>query len=274
MIKEELTELRLVKNEPCVSIIVPANSIPPEREQYPVEVDNAIRRASHILLGKYGEEKVMYLLNKLKRVTAAIDYVNESGGLGIFLSKDVSKVMRFPFPVKEKVFVGDEFEIKDLLYTAKNLFVYYFLLISKKRTRLFKGYGDMINEVIDENYPKEFVDDYEDESEYKYEKDHMASSAGNSLKGEVEKTIIEERRFRAFLQNIDYLMFLYLKKDAPFFVAGDKQHLDYYKHITNHTRNIAGFVEGNFERQSIDEIRATIILKTRNITKTLQNSKL
>jgi hypothetical protein len=271
MIKEELTELKLVKDEPCVSIIVPANSILPEREQYPVEVDNAIRRASNILLGKYGEEKVMYLLNKLKRVSAAIDYVHESGGLGIFLSKDVSKVMRFPFPVKEKVFVGDEFETKDLLYTARNLFVYYFLLISKKHTRLFKGYGDIVDEIIDENYPKEFVDDYENESEYKYEKAHMASSAGNSSKGDVEKTIIEERRFRTFLKNIDYLMFLYLKKDTPFFVAGDKQYLSYYEHITNYARNIAGFVEGNFDRQSVDEIRATIILKTPGITKTLQN---
>ncbi len=147
-----------------------------------------------------------------------------------------------------------------LMYNAKNPFDYYFLLINKKNARLFKGYGDTINEVIDENYPKDFVNDYEDESEYKYEKADMASFAGNPLKGAAEKIIIEERRFKVFLQNIDYLMFLYLKNETPFFVAGIKQHLGYYKHITKYDANIKGFIEGNFDLQSIDEIRAAIIL--------------
>jgi hypothetical protein len=252
MTKEELSELRLTKNEPCISIIVPTTKVSPKGEQDTAEIDGAIKRAMDILVGKYGEEKGVYLLNKLRRVSAAIDSVTETEGIGIFLSKDISKVVRFPFPVIEKVFVGDEFETRDLLYSTKSLFNYYFLLINNRVTRLFKGYGDLISEVIDENYPKAYDNDEV------YEKSHTTGPVSYALRSEIEKINIEERRVRTLLQNVDYLLFLYLKKDTPLFVGGLPEFLAYYRHVTNYSRNIVGLVEGNFERCSVDDIKGIL----------------
>ena len=197
----------MIRNEPCVSIIVPVHKeSKKEKEQDSIVVNNAINSAIGTLTGRYGEKKVEYLLSKLKRLSNGIQNVKDALGLGIFLSKDVSKVVSFPFEVQEKVFVGEEFETRDLVYSTKCLFEYYFLMLSKKTTRLYRGFGDLVSEVVDENYPRTFEDEYE------YGKAYLASSESYSLKGEGEKTVIDERRMRANFKNIDYLLFLILKE--------------------------------------------------------------
>jgi hypothetical protein len=190
----------------------------------------------NILIGKYGENKVEYLINKLQRIAGVIDYEHDSNGLGIFLSKNILRVVKFPFEVREKVFVGDEFETRDLVYTTKSLFDYYFLVLSNKTTRLFRGYGEMINEIIDENFPKEPV----------------------ALEDESDKSICGQRGLRTYFMNVDYILFLYLNKNTRLFVSGSNEDLAIFRHITKYSRNIAGFAEVNNDRLDINEINDLI----------------
>jgi hypothetical protein len=157
----------------------------------------------------------------------------------VFLSLTLSKVVKFNFPVEEKVIVATEFETRDLVYSTRTLFNYYFLTLSRKVTRLYKGYGEMLSEIVDENYPSSFTADNE------YEKIHHGP----------DKAIVEEHHTRIFFKNIDYLLFLYVNKETPFFVGGSKDDIGIFSHVTVNSKFITGFIEGSPDRCSEADLR-------------------
>jgi hypothetical protein len=116
---------------------------------------------------------------------------------------------------------------------------FYFLYISQYRARLFKGFRNGLTEVIDENFPKTFSEEFG--------KLQIVMTGEFSLNGEGVKSVTGQRKIRALFQNIDYMLFLYLEKHTPLFIGGMEQDISCYSHITNYSGNVAGYIEGDLD---------------------------
>jgi hypothetical protein len=244
-------ELRNNKTIPCISIIVPTHRTSPERTVDPLEIKKAVENAKKLLGAKYGgngvdTSKVLGLLDEL---TMNIDYLHNSEGIGLFVSPSISQIVKFPFPVKERIIIGDSFEIRDVLYLENSMRSFYVLSITEKDLRLFRGNGEVLQEIHDKNFPVHIVEEYE------YARPNIANSYGFGLKNtEKDKSIVEEERLIAEMKKADKKLGEYLKEDKPLLINGVTKELGYFMKISTHKKNIKGKVLGNYSYADSSEL--------------------
>ena len=59
--------------------------------------------------------------------------------MGFFISEAVQEVYSFPFVTKEKIVIGDSFEIRDLLKKAQDDQPYLLLTLTLQKAQLYQG---------------------------------------------------------------------------------------------------------------------------------------
>src|SRR5689334_12480494 len=105
MTKNDFAELRNVQNEVCISVIVPMHRLSPDRRVDEMELQRAVAKAKYLVEGKYTTEITTLLKQKLDELVSSIDFLHNKDGIGLYVCPSVTKVVKFPFAVKEKVVV-------------------------------------------------------------------------------------------------------------------------------------------------------------------------
>ena len=265
-----LKKLQNNKKTPCVSVIVPTHKKSSERTVDKLEVTKAINKAKELVFSKYGKKGTgENIINELNTLTSNIDYVHNNQGIGFFASEDVSCVVEFPFEVKEKITVGNTFEIRDVLYLEETMINYYVLLINEKKVKLFLGNGENLKEVKDKNFPSNFYEEYE------YERPSRGNSSGNSLKStEKDKSIVKEMRLMANLKKTDGKLSPYTANNTPFVLCGNPKDLGYFLKVYKNHMNIAGKVSGNYVHENTTVLGKMTFKKLKSYLAKVQNELL
>ena len=248
---EELLSMLKDKGNICVSIIVPTHRLSPERRVDKLKVERAIDNAKLFLRSSYAEPKIKPLLQALDELYQEIDFTHNKDGVGLYISSNIKLAVQFSFPVEEKVMVGDNFELRDLLYKEYYAKPYYVLLLSEKQARLFEGRWDAMTEVRDKTFPKEHKE------EYIYNPPSQSTSyAGYShVKSfEKDKSELEAIRFKDFFRHADELLNDYLVGDKPLIVLGIEKELAWFESISEHKQNIIGKIAGSYNHSSLKQI--------------------
>ena len=251
LLDEELLSMLKEKENICVSIIVPTHRLSPERRVDKLEVERAIDNAKQFLQSSYTEPKIRPLLQALDELYRDIDFTHNSDGLGLFISTNTKLAVRFPFPVEEKVIVGDNFELRDLMYKENYAKPYFVLLLTEKQVRLYEGTWNVLTEVKDKNFPNAYKE------EYIYNPPSQSSSyAGYShVKSfEKDKSELEAIRFKDFFRHADELLNDYLMGDKPLIVLGIEKALAWFESISEHKQNIIGKIAGSYNHSSLKQI--------------------
>lgn len=249
LLNHELTEMLNEKGNVCVSIIIPTHRIAPLRQEDPLKVKKSIAAAKALLDKKYKNSETFELKIAIDEIADEIDFVHQQDGIGIFVSKNVKKFVVFPFPVTEKIMVGDSFEIRDLVYKNNYSLPYFLLMLTENTARLFKGELNQMSEIKSSIFPKLFFDDYE------YQKPSRGTSYGEALKSfEKDKSVLQEIRIRTFYKNTDKALKHYLENDKKFVIAGTKKAINLYERYTENKKNIIGHLTGNYEHISLGEL--------------------
>lgn len=245
----DLQRLTSEKGDICISIIVPTHRYSNERMQNPAIVFKAIQKAKEMLNHKMvSEETTSSLTAKLDLIEKQIDYVHLQEGLGIFVSQNVSNIYSFPVIVKEKIIIENKFPLLDLYYLAQYSQPYYLLAISKKRVPLYRCEGRHMQEITNEDFPKQYSEEYE------YAYPSLGSSSGPGLKNvEGDKSVLAEKRQIGFIRQIDKTIDKYLKNGTPLIVAGVDEELANFHHTTHHEKSIVGVIKGNY---SVDALHS------------------
>ena len=105
-----LKDLLKAKGETCVSIIIPTHHFSHERRGDKIELKKAVRDAKDELIRHITYEQFQAYEAVIEEWVKEVDYTRNLEGLGMFLSPSVKKMVKFPFPVKEKVVVSDSFD--------------------------------------------------------------------------------------------------------------------------------------------------------------------
>ena len=123
----------------CISIIVPTHRLNSDRKVDKHQMERAIENAGQLLGYKYSSKDTSPLFNNVKEMANSIDYDHNLDGIGLYVSDEVYMMVKFPFPVLEKVIVANDFEIRDLLYKTNLSQPYYVLMLIEKNVRLFEA---------------------------------------------------------------------------------------------------------------------------------------
>ena len=237
---------------PCVSIILPTHRTSPDRQVDQPKFKQAIKEVVRQIKINYPDH-LKNISEKLDVIIEEIDFLHNDLGLGIFVSPDYARWFRFSFRVEERIFVGDNFRLRELLYHQKINPHYYYLSINSKKIRLFSGEGQRLNEINDELFP------YLAEDDYLYEKPARGNSFGNSLKNpEKDKSVLQEIRLTAHLKKVDSFMKKYLNNREPLFISGVKKETGYFLKITANKKSLAGIIHGNFSEGN-DKVSSSLV---------------
>jgi hypothetical protein len=251
------------KGKACLSIIIPTKKFGHERQQNHELIDKAITREQILVKhSSWPKEVIQQLQERLKQIPARIEQIRLDEGLAIFISPNVFKIYSLPFPVTEKVMLGNSFEVRDLIYFHQFLRPYYLLAVSRQRVRLLKGNGRELHEVVNDDFPKRYVEEYE------YERPSVGNSSGVALKSvEPDKSILSDTRIRTFFRSADEALRKYLKPEIPLFVAGVNEEIADFEKVSSHARQITGKIRGNYD---VDAVHPLAEMAWRKLKQDLQ----
>lgn len=258
MSNTDLSELLKIKGEPCISLIIPTHRLSPERRVDEPVLKKAIARAKELLKGSYSNEIAATLSARLDELLHSIDFMHSQEGLGLFVSHSIKEVVRFPFPVKEKIIVKESFELRELICLDNYASEYFLLELNEKSARLFKGSIEELHEIKDGNFPLKH------ENLYEYAKPTRGSSyVGNSFVKafEKDKSIMEEIRMKEFLGEVDERLKKYLSQNAFLFVTGTEKNIALFKSISEHEKNIIDMISGNASYTDLHQLGMLTWLK-------------
>jgi hypothetical protein len=249
-VSSEIKDMVNEQGSTCVSIIVPTHRLGQDRQADVKEVQRAILVAKQSV--SIEEEKI---LSGIDDLFEHIDFTRNKEGLGIFVSPRIKKLVKFPFPVTKKIVVNKFFHLHDLLYLENYSTAYYLLDISKKEIHLFRGIMDHLEEIKDENFPKEIFDDHE------YSKPSQSSSnAGYAhVKGfEKDKSEVHHLRLKKIYREADKYLSKYLViKEIPLLLCAPEREISLFKSVTNHLDNVAGLITNNQQRTGMHDIEGS-----------------
>jgi len=239
----DLESMLETQDQPCLSLIIPTVNYTHGRTLNPEIIQKALSKAEKLLANTaWPSEQIAQLVSKVESLKNKIDYMRLQQGLAIFISPDIFRIYLLPFSVVEKIILARTFEIRDILYFNQFLETYYLLAVSKKLVRLFKGRGRDLQELVNDDFPRKYVEEYE------YSLPSPGRVAGQGVKSfERDKSVLQEKRMKTFFHHADVTLDKYLKKGMRLFVAGVDEELAGFEMVSHHTKHIAGKIKGNYD---------------------------
>ncbi|MGN6295142.1 MAG: baeRF3 domain-containing protein [Ginsengibacter sp.] len=254
-LQKSVKTLRNEKGNICVSLIVPTRRTSPDRRTDQLNTKKAIEKAERLMSTKYPTDIVSFFTNRLHELFLQIDFDHNEEGLGLFVSSNIQLQVSFPFPVKEKIVVGDSFEIRDVLYKENFSDPYYVLLLTEQGARLFYGSLNLLEKIIDKHFPLIYED------EYIYNPPSRTTSyAGQAhVKSfEKDKSELEAIRHSRFFHRVDTILNEYLL-NTPLIVLGVEKNLALYEKVSRHQKNLAGKITGNYSHHNLKQLSDLVL---------------
>lgn len=240
MTNQEVEILLQESAVPCITIIIPMHRLSPDRIKDIRIVNDAVNQAKDILKQKFerSEYNIQKLVADIDELAESIDFVHSKDGVGIYISPNIKKMVKFNFPVEKKIKIDLAFDNRDLLYQQNTIIDYCVLSISQKYVHLYKGKGEDLTEILNEDFPITYEETYE------YSKPTRGTSYSNNTLKEFEKdkSVMEEIRLVDFLKIADHTLDKYIDSNIPIIVSGGKKETADYFYITQHMKRIIGKV--------------------------------
>lgn len=250
LIGEELALLQNERGTNCISIIVPTHKLSPERRTDILQTEKIVQKAKEYVLDHYTTEEAQILVQSIDQLYQQIDFTHNAEGLGLFVSKTVKQIIQFHFPVKERIAIGNSFEIRDILYEVYYQKTYFLLSLVEKGARLYQGNIAVLHEIKNHHFPLRNIDQFE----------YNPSARGSSYTGhafnkqfERDKSQMEEMRYDQFLKTVDDGLKSYLINHTPLIVAGPTEDVAAFKKINSHQK-IIGEISGNQFHRPLPEL--------------------
>lgn len=236
-----LKELLASATKPCLTIIhsTELKSFN-DREKLQLELKKEVDQIT-----KYGGAIAGELMEPARALLQQVDLSHLHKGIGIFVSRDIARLVYFPFPVKNRSVINDSFDLRDVIYTLGKPVSYAVLLLSKGNTRLFRAEGMELEEVRDDNFPLEY------EEEFQFERVHPARPG--QIFYTVEESKIDQARMDEYFRKIDQALNGFLEQ-RPLVVFAVDKHLSTFKRVSRHAGKLAGEVPGNYDYENIAEV--------------------
>ena len=229
---------------PSVSIILSVTKGNSNFKDNEEKMKSLLKQTEETLLRDYSSPKVKPLIKDMYGLAETIDYRNLSEGLGLYVSPYRETIIHFPFPVKEKVIIDKTFEMRDMLFAAKNKINYAVITISEKMVRVFHGFGQRL---VEENY-SEMPYNIDDAGGKGHSRTGTFTSFA-SAKNVSDQKEYWEKRLGEYILEIDRVISRDGSlKNIPIVICAPERIAGHFKGITKNGKHILGYVYGNFDK--------------------------
>lgn len=236
--------LSAVKYMPCVSIIMPFEPKMSLRSELEYKLKLAMDRVENELLASYTEERSLAVIRKLRPLIKNLDFNTHKRSIAIFVSPLVEKVFYLDIPVEEKIIIDESFEIRDLVYSKKEVHKYLVLVLSSKKTKIYLGNSNTFIRIVS-NVPDHIA---------AYKNDIPERVANFSDPSDRKEVMLEK-----FLRHTDDGLSILLKAyPLPLFVMGTDRVIGHFKKITHNADRVLDYVHGNYEEAREEELHAVL----------------
>jgi hypothetical protein len=193
------------------------------------------------LLAVYPSDISMVVMKKLRTMLKDIKFETDKKSVAIYVSPIYQRVVYLDIPVEEKIIIDESFEIRDLLYSKKQLHKYLVLVLSTKESRTYLGNSDTFIRIVSD-IP---------ESAYAFVND-APEKVENFSDMSARKEILMEKFLGHIDTGLDSLLKVY---DLPLFVLGTERILGHFKSLSKHAASVIEYVPGNFEEAGVAKLK-------------------
>jgi hypothetical protein len=156
MNRREIMLLAQMRSLPSVTITMPTHRTSPDNKQDPIRLKNLVVAATNRLLKDFSKREVEVVLKRMDDLASEVDHEHNLDGLAMFVNRDFGRVVRLPFPLKERVEIGDAFATRDLVFAMNRTPRYWVLSLSERPTRLYEATRDDLVEITEGAFPMTF----------------------------------------------------------------------------------------------------------------------
>ena len=194
---------------PSVSIIMPFEP----KMSLKKELTYSLNRAAEIVEAEveknYPDEMGTLVMHKLRAIIKQLNFNTFKKSIAIYVSPVFEKVLYLDISVEEKIIVDESFEIRDLVYSKKQMHKYLVLLLSGKESRMYIGNSESFVRILS-NSPESIAAYKNDVSE------RVANFSDMSARRE----IVMEKFLRHLDTSLDIILNAY---QLPLFVLGTEK---------------------------------------------------
>lgn len=251
--KKEIDVLLNEKGGTCLTISLGLHSVSSERIRNKEALERIERMACEVISKHCGksEKTALILEQNLHREISRVEPDHYDKGLGIFISEETAVTVYYPFYVNTAININAHFSIRDLLYYKSCVFDYRLVSLSKKRIRLFKGYGPYLEEVHDEKFPYTYTEEFE------YSRPTIGTSYGSGLlkNYERDKTVLQETRMDEFFRAAYKLLVAYDEGKTPIMLMGLQKEVRHFIDVSHcDEKKIVGIISGEHQYTANHEL--------------------
>lgn len=237
---------------PCLSVIIPLpDARPQNKKQIVTQIRTTLQQVAESVRSAHPDQADQLIASLQKQLTRFEEnYHTGAAGLGIYVSSDDSRQFLFPFPVEEKIHIGNTFFIRELLLLEHYASGYLLLHINGKIIQCYEGRLNELTAISNERFPLEFIDDYE------YAKPAQVAAHGGyeGIKSfEKDKSVVKARHRQNFYRKADQQL-KDLLNGRPLVIAGPEKDLSLFREITGHQSSIIGEIPGNYTHISLKKL--------------------
>lgn len=240
----EITEA--VHYRPAVSIIIPLEGKTGGlRNEMEYSLKIITHRVEQELRNNYPIEIYQLVIQKLKNLVKTLQYNTNKKSVAIYVSPLFEKILYLDIPVEEKVIIDESFEIRDLVYSKKQLHQYLVLLLSSNESTIYLGNTDRFVKIAVDRppLPANSTDD-------------MPERVANFSSPAEYKEIVMEKFLRHADHTLEHILASY---PLPLFVLGSKRVLGHFNQLTKHKAAVVEYIYGNYEEMPLPLLRTTLL---------------
>lgn len=242
VVTNEIKEvMEAVHYRPAVSLILPFEPKMSLKTEIAHALKVAADKAEAEVLSNYPGELGRLVIQKLNSIIRNLNYNTHKKSIAVYVSPVFEKVLYLDVPVEEKIIVDESFEIRDLVYSKKQLHKYLVLVLSGNESKIFLGNTTEFVRIASTT----------PDNVAAYVNDAPQRVANFSDMSE-RKEILMEKFLHHVDQSLDILLNAY---PLPLFVMGAERIAGHFKKTTQHAAAVIDYVHGNYDEATIPQLR-------------------
>ena len=242
IVTQEIREvIEAVHYRPAVSIIIPFEPKMSLKTEVAHSLKAAADKVELELRENYPGEMGMLVMQKLGTIIKELNFNTHKKSIAIYVSPVFEKVLYLDIAVEEKIIVDESFEIRDLVYSKKQLHKYLVLMLSSKVSRIYLGNTETFVRIVSDT--PESIDPYVNDTPERV--------ANFSDKSERKEIMMDK-----FLHHIDNALDIILNAyHLPLFIVGAERILGHFKKLSKHSVAVIEYVHGNYEEATLPQLK-------------------
>lgn len=239
------TEIREVMDavhyRPAVSIIMPFESKISLKTELAHALKTTADKVQLELQQNYPKEMSSLITQKLRSLIDNLKFDTHKKSIAIYVSPVFEKVVYLDIPVEEKIIIDETFEIRDLVYSKKQMHKYLVLLLSGKEIKMYLANT--------ETFVRLTLDTPEHVLAYIND---IPERIANFSDMSDRKEIVMDK----FLHHIDNALDNILNNyQLPLVVLGPDRILGHFKSLTKHANVVVDYIHGNYIDSTLNDLK-------------------